>query len=115
MALTFTRSSSTILTVYVNPHAVAPSIFRRRIATLSTSKLQTVRTAGGPRGPRGPLSVHRGADLVAGLLLEWLPLAGRTSVDRGWVVALAGTFANPATAIGVAFRPFAPSTPFAGN
>ena len=115
MLLTFTRSPGTVLPIDVDPHAVATSVFGRRIATFTTSKLQTVRAAGGPRGPRGPLPVHRGADLVAGLLLDRRPLAGWTPIDRGRVVALAGSFANPATAVGVAFRPFAPSAPFAGN
>ena len=85
--------------------AVPAAVLGRGAVALPPPEVEAVRTAGGPRVPLGPRAVHRGADGVAGLLLDGGALAAGAAVERGGGVALPGALPRAAAAVCVAVGP----------
>ena len=96
--------------------AVSPPVSRSRLRAGPPSEGEAVRGAGRPGAPPRPVSVHRRADLGAGLLLYGGALTARASLDVDWLRGVAGPLPdlNTTAALHIALRPGCPVSPAPG-
>ena len=96
--------------------AVPPAVSWSRVGAGPPSEGEAVRGAGGPGAPPGPVSVHRRADLGAGLLLYGRAVTPRASLDVDGLRGVAGPLSDLDTsaALHVALGPGCPVSPAPG-